>query len=162
MRKWLSWWNSIGIVIAPAKSIWKPYPPIYPKLVRNVADGLTFEETKELRNRGLNSLLLMKLRKCLSERETIFPTRNGVNVNVVDRVKEAIMILLRLDCTLAGTSDCKRTGAKLRDLVSCDPFCSKTSSIYCGGGNKIKNNTPSAFIDHGNGNSTYASASSID
>lgn len=43
--------------------LWKPYPPIYPKLVKNVADGLTFEETKELRNRGLNSLPLMKLSK---------------------------------------------------------------------------------------------------
>lgn len=43
--------------------LWKPYPPIYPKLVKNVADGLTFEETKELRNKGLNSLPLMKLSK---------------------------------------------------------------------------------------------------
>ena len=44
--------------------LWKPYPPIYPKLVKNVADGLTFEGTKELRNIGLNSLPLMKLSKC--------------------------------------------------------------------------------------------------
>ncbi|KAJ0101762.1 hypothetical protein Patl1_04227 [Pistacia atlantica] len=41
--------------------LWKPYAPIYPKLVKNVADGLTFEETKEMRNRGLNSPPLMKL-----------------------------------------------------------------------------------------------------
>lgn len=41
--------------------LWKPYAPIYPKLVKNVAEGLTFEETKELRNRGLNSAPLMKL-----------------------------------------------------------------------------------------------------
>ncbi|XP_057809825.1 CRS2-associated factor 2, mitochondrial-like [Salvia miltiorrhiza] len=57
--------------------LWKPYAPIYPKLVKNVADGLTFEETKEKRNRGLNSPPLVKL------------TRNGVNVNVVERVRTA-------------------------------------------------------------------------
>ncbi|XP_074379706.1 CRS2-associated factor 2, mitochondrial isoform X2 [Apium graveolens] len=43
--------------------LWKPYEPIFPKLVKNVADGLTFEETKELRSRGLSSLPLMKLSK---------------------------------------------------------------------------------------------------
>ncbi|KAB2605922.1 hypothetical protein D8674_005639 [Pyrus ussuriensis x Pyrus communis] len=84
--------------------LWKPYPPIYPKLVKNVADSLTFEETKELRNRGLNCPPLMKL------------TRNGVYVNVVDRVREAFNTeeVVRLDCTHVGTSDCKRIGVKLR------------------------------------------------
>ncbi|XP_022716921.1 CRS2-associated factor 2, mitochondrial isoform X2 [Durio zibethinus] len=43
--------------------LWRPYAPIYPKLVKNVADGLTFEETKEMRNRGLHSPALMKLSK---------------------------------------------------------------------------------------------------
>ncbi|PRQ31773.1 putative RNA-binding, CRM domain-containing protein [Rosa chinensis] len=99
--------------------LWKPYPPIYPKLVKNVADGLTFEETKELRNRGLNSLPLMKL------------TRNGVYVNVVDRVKEAFKTeeVVRLDCTHVGTSDCKRIGAKLRDLAPCIPLLFKDEQI---------------------------------
>eukprot|EP00268_Persea_americana_P028648 TRINITY_DN2779_c0_g2_i13.p1 TRINITY_DN2779_c0_g2~~TRINITY_DN2779_c0_g2_i13.p1 ORF type:complete len:127 (-),score=14.62 TRINITY_DN2779_c0_g2_i13:892-1272(-) len=41
--------------------LWKPHAPIYPRLVKNVADGLTFGETKEMRNRGLNSPALMKL-----------------------------------------------------------------------------------------------------
>ncbi|XP_057975872.1 CRS2-associated factor 2, mitochondrial isoform X2 [Malania oleifera] len=41
--------------------LWKPYAPIYPKLLKNVADGLTFEETKEMRKRGLSSLALKKL-----------------------------------------------------------------------------------------------------
>jgi hypothetical protein len=31
--------------------LWKPYAPIYPKLVKNVAEGLTFEETNEMSNR---------------------------------------------------------------------------------------------------------------
>lgn len=45
--------------------LWKPLAPIYPKLVKNVADGLTFEETKEKRNRGLCSPPIMKLSKLL-------------------------------------------------------------------------------------------------
>lgn len=43
--------------------LWKPYAPIYPRLVKNVVEGLTHEETKELRNKGLNSDPLMKLSK---------------------------------------------------------------------------------------------------
>lgn len=43
--------------------LWKPLAPIYPKLVKNIAEGLSFEETKEMRNRGLNSNALMKLSK---------------------------------------------------------------------------------------------------
>lgn len=41
--------------------LWKPRAPIYPRLVKNVAERLTFEETKEMRNKGLNSSALMKL-----------------------------------------------------------------------------------------------------
>ncbi|XP_030956991.1 CRS2-associated factor 2, mitochondrial-like [Quercus lobata] len=99
--------------------LWKPYAPIYPKLVKNVADGLTFEETKEMRNRGLNSPSLMKL------------TRNGVYVNVVERVREAFetVEVVRLDCTHVGTSDCKKIGVKLRDLVPCVPILFKDEQI---------------------------------
>ncbi|KAG8492598.1 hypothetical protein CXB51_010025 [Gossypium anomalum] len=99
--------------------LWKPYAPIYPKLVKNIADGLTFEETKEMRNRGLHSPALMKL------------TRNGVYVNVVARVREAFETeeVIRLDCTHVGTSDCKRIGVKLRDLVPCVPILFKDEQI---------------------------------
>ncbi|KAJ6792827.1 CRS2-associated factor 2, mitochondrial-like [Iris pallida] len=99
--------------------LWKPLAPIYPKLVKNVADGITFEETKELRNRGLNSPALMKL------------TRNGVYVNVVERVREAFKTseVVRLDCAHVETSDCKKIGVKLRDLVPCVPILFKDSQI---------------------------------
>ncbi|CAL1354265.1 unnamed protein product [Linum trigynum] len=85
---------------------------MYPRLIKNAADGLTFEQTKEMKNRGLNSYPLMKL------------TRNGVYVNVVDRVREAFGTedVVRLDCTHVGESDCKRIGVKLRDLVPCLPI----------------------------------------
>ncbi|KAJ7963839.1 CRS2-associated factor 1 [Quillaja saponaria] len=99
--------------------LWKPYAPIYPRLVKNVVDGLTHEEMKEMRNRGLNCLPLMKL------------TRNGVYVNVVERMREAFKTedVVRLDCTHAGTSDCKRIGVKLRDLVPCVPILFKDEQI---------------------------------
>ncbi|KAK9698392.1 hypothetical protein RND81_08G101100 [Saponaria officinalis] len=99
--------------------LWKPRAPIYPKLVKNVADGLTFEETKEFRNKGLNSHPLMKL------------TRNGVYLNVVQKVRDAFQIdeVVRLDCTYVGTSECKRIGVKLRDLVPCIPILFKDEQI---------------------------------
>ncbi|KAF2285770.1 hypothetical protein GH714_007726 [Hevea brasiliensis] len=105
-------------VIIP-RMLWKPYAPIYPKLVKNIADGLTFEETKEMRNRGLNSPALMKL------------TRNGVYVNVVERVREAFKTeeFVRVECTHVGTSDCKKIGVKLRDLVPCVPILFKDKQI---------------------------------
>ncbi|XP_058775415.1 CRS2-associated factor 2, mitochondrial isoform X3 [Vicia villosa] len=87
--------------------LWKPYAPIYPKLVNNVIQTLTHHETKLLRNKGLNSHPLMKL------------TRNGVYVNVVERVREAFKTeeVLRLDCTHVGMSDCKKIGVKLRHRI---------------------------------------------
>ncbi|OIW04641.1 hypothetical protein TanjilG_07776 [Lupinus angustifolius] len=108
--------------------LWKPYPPIYPRLVKNVIEGLTHEETKEMRNRGLNSHPLMKL------------TRNGVYVNVVERVREAFKTeeVVRLDCTYVGTSDCKRIGVKLRDLVPCVPILFKDEQIILWRGNAIQ------------------------
>ncbi|KAF5191773.1 Crs2-associated factor 2 protein [Thalictrum thalictroides] len=99
--------------------LWKPLAPIYPKLVKNIAEGLTFEETKEMRNRGLNAPALMKL------------TRNGVYVYVVARVREAFKTeeLVRLDCSHVETSDCKKIGVKLKELVPCVPILFKDSQI---------------------------------
>ncbi|KAL5078793.1 hypothetical protein RYX36_007214 [Vicia faba] len=84
--------------------LWKPYAPIYPKLVNNLIPTLTHVQTKQLRNKGFNSHPLIKL------------TRNGVYVNVVERVREAFKTdeVLRLDCTHVGTTDCKKIGVKLR------------------------------------------------
>lgn len=99
--------------------LWKPYAPIYPKLVKNVADGLTFKETKEMRTRGLNSPPLTKL------------TRNGVYINVVEKVRVAFQTeeLVRLDCSHVGTSDCKKISVKLRDLVPCIPILVKDEQV---------------------------------
>ncbi|XP_039155070.1 CRS2-associated factor 2, mitochondrial isoform X1 [Eucalyptus grandis] len=115
--------------------LWKPYAPIYPKLVKNVAEGLTFEETKEMRNRGLTSPPLMKL------------TRNGVYVNVVEKVREAFKTeeVVRLDCKYVGTSDCKLIGMKLRDLVPCVPILFKDEQIILWRG---KRDTESTSTSH--------------
>lgn len=117
--------------------LWKPRAPIYPKLVKNVADGLTFEETKELRNKGLNSIALMKL------------TRNGVYVNVVQRVRDAFETeeVVRLDCTYVGTSDCKRIGVKLRDLVPCIPILFKDEQIILWRGKRDQDDQVSCEIE---------------
>ncbi|KAI9115578.1 hypothetical protein K1719_013247 [Acacia pycnantha] len=99
--------------------LWKPYAPIYPRLVKKVIEGLTYEEMKDMRNKGLNSPPLMKL------------TRNGVYVYVVEKVREAFNTeeVVRLDCTHVGASDCKKIGVKLRDLVPCVPILFKDEQI---------------------------------
>ncbi|CAM8950002.1 unnamed protein product [Rhodiola kirilowii] len=109
--------------------LWKPHAPIYPKLVNNVVEGLTFEETKDLRNKGLNSIPLIRL------------TRNGVYVSVVNRVREEFESeeVVRLDCTHVGTNDCKRIGVKLRDLVPCVPLLFKSEQIILWRGKKGQN-----------------------
>lgn len=38
--------------------LWKFLAPTYSKLVTNVADGMTFEETQAMRNKGLTALRL--------------------------------------------------------------------------------------------------------
>lgn len=44
--------------------LWKPHEPVYPKLIRTTIEGLTIEETKEMRKRGLAVPALTKLGKC--------------------------------------------------------------------------------------------------
>nr|KAJ0205293.1 hypothetical protein LSAT_V11C500230230 [Lactuca sativa] len=87
---------------------WKPYPLIYPKIIKNVADGLTFEETKEMRNRGLSYPPLIRL----------------------------IEQVVNLDCAHVGMSDCKMIAVKLRDLVPCVPILYKHEQIILWRGKK--------------------------
>ena len=77
--------------------LWRPHEPIYPRLINNVVDGLTFEETKELRNRGLNAPALTKL------------TQNGCYVRLVQKVRDAFVQneVVRIDCTGMETSNYK-------------------------------------------------------
>lgn len=41
--------------------LWRPHEPVYPKLIKTTIDGLSIEETKEMRKRGLAVPALTKL-----------------------------------------------------------------------------------------------------
>ena len=43
--------------------LWKPHEPVYPRIIKTTIEGLTINETKELRKRGLAAPALTKLGK---------------------------------------------------------------------------------------------------
>ncbi|KAG6723603.1 hypothetical protein I3842_03G215900 [Carya illinoinensis] len=89
--------------------LWKPVPPVYPRLIRQVPDGLTHEEVTEMRNKGQKLMPICKLAK------------NGVYCDLVKNVREAFeeCELVRIDCQGINGSDYRKIGAKLKDLVPC-------------------------------------------
>lgn len=89
--------------------LWKPHEPVYPRLIKTVIDGLTIEETKNMRKRGLAVPALTKIAK------------NGYYASLVPMVRDAFLAdeLVRIDCKGLNKSDYKRIGVKLRDLVPC-------------------------------------------
>ncbi|XP_059651493.1 CRS2-associated factor 1, mitochondrial [Cornus florida] len=89
--------------------LWKPHEPIYPRLIKTTIDGLSIEETKEMRKRGLAVSALTKLAK------------NGYYSSLVPMVRDAFLTdeLVRIDCKGLEKSDYKKIGCKLRDLVPC-------------------------------------------
>lgn len=89
--------------------LWKPHEPVYPKLIKTVIEGLSIEETKEMRKKGLAVPVLTKLAK------------NGYYGNLVPMVRDAFLTddLVRIDCKGLERSDYKKIGCKLRDLVPC-------------------------------------------
>ncbi|ERM94318.1 CRS2-associated factor 1, mitochondrial [Amborella trichopoda] len=89
--------------------LWKPHEPVYPRLIKTTIEGLSIEETKEMRKRGLAAPVLTKLAK------------NGVYCHLVSMVRDAFLTdeLVRIDCQGLGRSDYKKIGVKLRDLVPC-------------------------------------------
>ncbi|XP_078180019.1 CRS2-associated factor 1, mitochondrial-like isoform X1 [Carex rostrata] len=89
--------------------LWKPHEPVYPRLIKTTIEGLTVEETKEIRKRGLAVPSLTKLAK------------NGYYSGLVTLVRDALLAdeLVRIDCKGLPKSDYKKIGVKLRDLVPC-------------------------------------------
>lgn len=89
--------------------LWKPREPIYPKLIKTTIDGLSIEETKEMRKKGLAVAALTKLAK------------NGYYGSLVPMVRDAFLEseLVRIDCKGLEKSDYSKIGCKLRDLVPC-------------------------------------------
>ncbi|XP_010523067.1 PREDICTED: CRS2-associated factor 1, mitochondrial isoform X2 [Tarenaya hassleriana] len=89
--------------------LWKPHEPVYPRLIKTTIEGLSIEETKEMRKRGLAIPALTKLAK------------NGYYGSLVPMVRDAFLVseLVRIDCQGLERKDYKKIGAKLRDLVPC-------------------------------------------
>lgn len=89
--------------------LWKPHEPVYPRLIKTTIDGLSIEETKVMRKRGLAVPALTKLAK------------NGYYGFLVTMVQDAFLVedLVRIDCQGLERKDYKKIGCKLRDLVPC-------------------------------------------
>ncbi|CAI9101657.1 OLC1v1039029C2 [Oldenlandia corymbosa var. corymbosa] len=89
--------------------LWKPQEPVYPRLIKTTIDGLSVEETKQMRKRGLAVPPLTKLGK------------NGYYGSLGHMVRDAFLTeeLVRIDCKGLEKSDRKKIGCKLRDLVPC-------------------------------------------
>ncbi|XP_076906238.1 CRS2-associated factor 1, mitochondrial-like [Bidens hawaiensis] len=89
--------------------LWKPQEPIYPKLIKITIEGLSIDETKEMRKKGLAIPGLTKLAK------------NGYYGGLVPMIRDAFLVeeLVRIDCKGLERKDYKKLGAKLRDLVPC-------------------------------------------
>ncbi|XP_042048538.1 CRS2-associated factor 1, mitochondrial-like [Salvia splendens] len=89
--------------------LWKPQEPVYPRLIKTTIEGLSIEETKEMRKTGLSVPALTRLAK------------NGYYGSLVPMVRDAFLSdeLLRIDCKGLPRSDYKKIGCKLKDLVPC-------------------------------------------
>ncbi|KAI3872958.1 hypothetical protein MKX03_019647, partial [Papaver bracteatum] len=84
--------------------LWRPHEPIYPKLIKSTVDGLTIDETKEMRKRGPSVPALAKL------------VKNGYYGNLLPMVRDAFLTeeMVRIDCKGLDKSDYKKIGFKLR------------------------------------------------
>ncbi|CAN0824588.1 CRS2-associated factor 1, mitochondrial [Linum grandiflorum] len=89
--------------------LWRPHEPVYPKLIKTTIEGLSIDETKEMRKKGLAVPVLTRLAK------------NGYYGSLVPMVRDAFIVseLVRVDCQGLERSDYKKIGCKLRDLVPC-------------------------------------------
>ncbi|RLM93903.1 CRS2-associated factor 2, chloroplastic [Panicum miliaceum] len=87
--------------------LWKPATPVYPKLIREVPEGLTEEEADEMRSKGRDLPPICKLAK------------NGIYITLVKDVRDAFEgnDQVKIDCDGLNPSDYKKIGAKLRILM---------------------------------------------
>ncbi|CAI0470565.1 unnamed protein product [Linum tenue] len=108
--------------------LWKPHEPVYPKLIKTTIEGLSIEETKEMRKRGLAVPAVTRLAK------------NGYYGSLVPMVRDAFIVsdLVRIDCQGLEKSDYKKIGCKLRDLVPCVLVTFEKEQIVVWRGNDYK------------------------
>lgn len=125
--------------------LWRPHEPIYPRLIKTTIDGLSIDETKEMRKKGLAVPALTKLGMCLRTflvkllstnyhiitRSLTYTwylwtlAKNGYYGSLIPMVRDAFLSceLVRIDCKGLERSDYKKIGCKLRVMaVSFMPF----------------------------------------
>jgi hypothetical protein len=114
--------------------LWKPAEPIYPRLIKTTIEGLTVEETKAMRKKGLHVPVLTKLGNpcspfsftniCLAmyKQPCHFTAKNGYYASLVLMVQDAFLAdeLVRIDCKGLPKSDYRKIGVKLRVSLSCN------------------------------------------
>ncbi|KAM3330473.1 hypothetical protein ACQJBY_026998 [Aegilops geniculata] len=112
--------------------LWRPAAPMYPRLVKTVPDGLTSDEATQMRKRGRQLTPICKLGK------------NGVYANLVKEIREAFEAcdLVRVDCSSLNKSDCRKIGAKLKDLVPCILLSFEFEHILMWRGNDWRSSLP--------------------
>lgn len=116
--------------------LWKPHEPVYPRLIKTAIDGLSIEETKEMRKRGLAVPALTQL------------ARNGYYGSLVAMVRDAFLTeeLVRVDCKGLDKSDHKKIGVKLRDLVPCILVTFEKEQIVVWRGKNYKPSEDGSFV----------------
>uniref|UniRef100_A0A2N9GBK9 CRM domain-containing protein n=1 Tax=Fagus sylvatica TaxID=28930 RepID=A0A2N9GBK9_FAGSY len=118
--------------------LWKPIPPVYPRLIKQVPEGLTREEVTEMRNKGRKLIPICKLGK------------NGVYCGLIKNVREAFeeCELVRINCQGMNGSDYRKIGAKLKDLVPCVLISFENEHILMWKGQNWKSSLPKLDNDH--------------
>ncbi|CAJ2676253.1 unnamed protein product [Trifolium pratense] len=124
--------------------LWKPVPPVYPRLIQQVPEGLTLKEATEMRQKGRTLPPICKLGK------------NGVYFKLVNNVREAFeeCELVRVNCQGLNKSDYRKIGAKLRDLVPCTLISYENEHILMWRGRNWKSSLPDLGDDSKEANKT--------
>ncbi|KAE9607564.1 hypothetical protein Lal_00026564 [Lupinus albus] len=112
--------------------LWKPIPPVYPRLIQRVPEGLTLDEATKMRQKGRDLIPICKIGK------------NGVYCNLVKNIREAFgeCELVRINCQGLNKSDYRKIGAKLRDLVPCTLLSFENEHILMWRGQNWKSTLP--------------------
>ncbi|KAF3441860.1 hypothetical protein FNV43_RR15775 [Rhamnella rubrinervis] len=121
-------------------------PEMYPRLVKQVPEGLTLEEATEIRRKGRELIPISKL-------GMFSGTTNGVYIDLVENVREAFeeCELVRINCQGMNGSDYHKIGAKLRDLVPCVLISFEREHILMWRGQNWKSSLPKLESDREEG-----------
>jgi hypothetical protein len=123
--------------------LWKPAEPIYPRQIKITIEGLTVEETKEIRKKGPHVPVLTKLcnpcstlpKICLAiaKEPCHFTSNNGYYASLVLMVRDALLAdeLVRIDCKGLPKGDYRKIGVKLRVCLSYSLSYQNYRFLFC-------------------------------